>query len=79
MSESSPDQVRRAKISALIQNADLYDLIKMSLRAADVKNQALELYIQQALLRSQKFRKDQSDRLSSRLDAISETDTQYAK
>ena len=51
----------------------------MSLRAADVKNHALELYIQQALMRSQKYRRDQSERLSSRLDAISETDTQYAK
>jgi hypothetical protein len=44
-----PDKIDTAKVIEIIKNADLYDLINMSLRSNDLKSAQIENFIKKAL------------------------------
>jgi hypothetical protein len=40
---------KQTKVADLIKNADLYDLIRISMRSSDTKLQAVDRYIKRAM------------------------------
>jgi hypothetical protein len=69
---------RQAKITTLIRNADLYDLIRMAIRASDNKHTVVDSYIQKALLKNQQqhHRREESDYTEY---TTAEIESEYAK
>jgi hypothetical protein len=48
-SSQLPDTLDTRQVIELIKNADLYDLINISLRANELKDEQVEMFIQKAL------------------------------
>lgn len=44
-----PEKIDTRKVVEMIKNADLYDLINISLRSNELKDETVELFIQKAL------------------------------
>ena len=51
-SSQLPDKIDTAKVIEMIRNADLYDLINISLKQKELKNDQVEQFIQKALQKS---------------------------
>ncbi len=49
-SQFLPDKLDTREVVEIIKNADLYDLINISLRANEMKDETVEQFIQKALL-----------------------------
>jgi hypothetical protein len=47
--QSLPDKIDTKKVVEMIRNADLYDLINISLKQNEVNNEQVEMFIQRAL------------------------------
>ena len=45
MSSTLPDKIDTRKVVEMIKNADLYDLINISLRSNELKDETVELFI----------------------------------
>jgi hypothetical protein len=54
-----PDKIDTKAVVDMIKNADLYDLISISLRANDMKDEQVEHFIQKALTTRQSVRASQ--------------------
>jgi len=54
-----PDKLDTRAVVEMIKNADLYDLISISLKANDMKDEQVEHFIQRALTNRQSVRASQ--------------------
>ena len=54
MQSTLPDKIDTRKVVEMIKNADLYDLINISLRSNELKDETVELFIQKALMKNAK-------------------------